>query len=192
MKFLIIGLGNPGSEYESTRHNIGFMVLDALAKRENIRFSNDKLGLTAEYSFKGRNITLLKPSTFMNLSGKSVMYHMMHRKLDASQIMVVTDDLALPFGTLRLKGKGSHGGHNGLRNIQELLGNDQYPRMRIGIGNQFSPGKQVDYVLNDFNSSEMATLPLICDLALKGIDILVHQGIDHAMTWLNGRFVDVS
>lgn len=187
MKYLIIGLGNPGPEYENTRHNIGFMIADALAKREGVKFSTDKYGWTAEYKFKSRTIVLLKPATFMNLSGKALVYHMTHLKIEPGKLMVITDDIAIPFGTFRIKGKGSHGGHNGLRNINELLGNDQYPRMRVGIGNNFSAGKQVDYVLNPFTKSEMAAIPTIEDLAMKGVDIFVHQGIDHAMTWLNGR-----
>jgi len=187
MKFLLVCLGNPGQEYVNTRHNIGFKIADALAKRENIDFSSDRLALRAEFNFRGKKIILLKPLTYMNLSGKALLFHMLIEKIPPERILVITDDLSIPFGKLRLKSKGSAGGHNGLKNISELLGNDLYPRLRVGIGSDFPAGKQVDYVLADFKSEEQAGLPLIYDLALKGIDMFIHQGIDHTMTWLNGR-----
>lgn len=187
MKFLIVCLGNPGAEYENTRHNIGFMIADRWADHEKVKFESTRLGWKAEIGFKGRTLILLKPSTFMNLSGKALVFHMLSEKIPVERVLVVTDDLALPFGKLRLKGKGSHGGHNGLRNISELLGNDNYPRLRVGIGNDFPAGRQVDYVLSDFNTSELAGVPLVSDLAVKGIEFWAFQGIDHAMTWLNGR-----
>ncbi len=187
MKFLIICLGNPGDEYAQTRHNIGFMVADRLAEREKKMFESTRLGWKTEVSFKGRTLILLKPSTFMNLSGKAFLFHMVDQKIPIERTLTVTDDLALPFGKLRMKGKGSHGGHNGLRNISELLGNDNFPRLRMGIGNNFNPGKQVDYVLNPFSKDEAVHLDSVCDLAIKGIEMLAFQGIDHAMTWLNGK-----
>ncbi len=189
MKFLIVCLGNPGDEYEATRHNIGFMVADQLAKREGKSWESSRLGWKTEISYKGRTLILLKPSTFMNLSGKAFLFHMADQKIAIDRTLTITDDLALPFGKLRLKGKGSHGGHNGLRNISELLGNDNFPRLRIGIGNNFNPGKQVDYVLNPFSKDEQPYLGEVCDLAIKGLEMFAFQGIDHAMTWLNGKNV---
>lgn len=190
MKFLIVCLGNPGEEYHETRHNIGFMVADRWAARENKSFESTRLGWKTEIPYKGRTLILLKPSTFMNLSGKAFLYHQADQKIPAERTLVVTDDLALPFGKLRLKGKGSHGGHNGLRNISELLGHDNYPRLRMGIGNNFNPGRQVDYVLNPFDKKEQPFLPELCDLAIQGIEMMTFQGIDQAMTWLNGRRVE--
>jgi PTH1 family peptidyl-tRNA hydrolase len=191
MKFLIVCLGNPGPEYHETRHNIGFMVADRLAAREGKTFETTRLGWKTEIAHRGRTLILLKPSTFMNLSGKAFLFHQADQKIPVERTLVVTDDLALPFGKLRLKGKGSHGGHNGLRNISELLGNDNYPRLRIGIGNNFNPGKQVDYVLNPFSKQEQPFLPEVCDLAIQSIEMMAFQGIDHAMTWLNGRKIDM-
>lgn len=191
MKFLIVCLGNPGDEYETTRHNIGFMVADQLAKREGKSWESSRLGWKTEISFKGRTLILLKPSTYMNLSGKAFLFHMVDHKIPIERTLTITDDLALPFGKLRLKGKGSHGGHNGLRNISELLGNDNFPRLRIGIGNNFNPGKQVDYVLNPFSKEEQPFLGEVCELAIKGLEMFAFQGIDHAMTWLNGRSVEL-
>jgi len=158
MKYLIVGLGNPGAEYQDNRHNIGFMAVDELAASKEKTFSSGRYGYTATLRHKGRTLILLKPTTFMNLSGKAVRYHLTQNKIPVSNLLVITDDLALPFGKVRIRKKGSHGGHNGLRNIQEVLGNDVYARLRFGVGNDFNKGGQVDYVLADFPSEEMDQL----------------------------------
>ena len=157
-KFLIVGLGNIGDKYEHTRHNIGFKVLDELAKQENRKFETLKLGDLTTYKFKGRSFILLKPSTFMNLSGKSVLYWMTKEKIPLENVLVITDDLNLPFGTLRLKTKGSDGGHNGLKDIQDKLQTTKYNRFRFGISDTFSKGKQVDYVLGKWSADEESLL----------------------------------
>ncbi|HLU85276.1 MAG TPA: aminoacyl-tRNA hydrolase, partial [Vicingaceae bacterium] len=140
MKYLVVGLGNIGSEYQNTRHNIGFMILDALAKASNIFFETNKLGDTATLKYKGRTFILLKPSTYMNLSGKAVNYYLQQEKINQENLLIITDDIALPFGTLRLKGKGSDGGHNGLKNIIQTLGNQNFARLRFGVGSEFVKG----------------------------------------------------
>ena len=147
MKYLIVGLGNIGPEYQNTRHNIGFKVLDAFAKASNTVFEDMRYGAVATVKLKGRTLILLKPNTYMNLSGKAVSYWMQKEKIELSNLFVVVDDLALPFGTIRLRSKGSDGGHNGLKSINQLLGTQDYTRLRFGIGNEFPKGKQVDYVL---------------------------------------------
>lgn len=154
MKFLLVGLGNPGADYVRTCHNIGFMALDAMAKESGVAFKADRLGDVARAKHRGRQLVLLKPSTFMNLSGKSVRHWLDAEKLSADRMLVVTDDLNLPFGTLRLRGKGSDGGHNGLKDIQSVLGNSAYPRLRFGVGADFGPGRQVDHVLGAFSAEE--------------------------------------
>ena len=158
MKYLVVGLGNVGSEYQNTRHNIGFMILDALAKASNIFFETNKLGDTATLKFKGRTFILLKPSTYMNLSGKAVNYYLQQEKINQENLLIITDDIALPFGTLRLKGKGSDGGHNGLKNIIQTLGNQNFARLRFGVGSEFVKGKQVNYVLGEFAPEEQMQL----------------------------------
>lgn len=158
MKYLIVGLGNPGEKYENTRHNIGFKVLDVLAKASNTSFEPNRLADTATIKHRGRTIILVKPNTFMNLSGKAVNYYLKSEKIPVDKLLVITDDLSLPFGTIRLKGKGSDGGHNGLKNIQELLNTSSYPRLRFGIGNDFHRGQQIDYVLGEWDSEEEKTL----------------------------------
>ncbi|MGM9806325.1 MAG: aminoacyl-tRNA hydrolase [Candidatus Aphodosoma sp.] len=150
MKFLIVGLGNIGNEYAHTRHNIGFDTLDALAEASNVVFEDKRYGAVGEMRLKGHQLILLKPSTYMNLSGNAVRYWMQQEKIPVGQLLVVVDDLALPFGALRLKGKGSDAGHNGLKNIQELIGTQSFARLRFGIGSDFRPGGQVDYVLGHF------------------------------------------
>ena len=154
MKYLIVGLGNIGPEYQNTRHNIGFKVLDAFAKASNTVFEDMRYGAVATVKLKGRTLILLKPNTYMNLSGKAVSYWMQKEKIELSNLFVVVDDLALPFGTIRLRGKGSDGGHNGLKSINQLLGTQDYTRLRFGIGNEFPKGKQVDYVLGEWSSEE--------------------------------------
>ena len=183
MKYLIVGLGNIGEEYRNTRHNIGFMVLDALAKASNIVFSTDRLGDIANLSVKGRQLLLLKPSTYMNLSGKAVRYWMQQEKIPLENVLIIVDDLALPLGSLRLKGKGSDAGHNGLKNIAELLGTQNYARLRFGIGNDFPRGGQIDWVLGHFDEEAMKILPerletageIIKSFCLAGINITMNQ-----------------
>lgn len=154
MKYLIIGLGNPGSEYENTRHNIGFKVLDELAGRAGATWTQERHGWVARMSHKGRSLTLLKPNTYMNLSGKAVSYWMQQEKVRLAAVLVVLDDLALPTGKLRLRLNGSDGGHNGLKSIDETLGTQQYARLRFGIGNDFPRGRQAEYVLGEWKQEE--------------------------------------
>lgn len=155
MKYLVVGLGNIGSEYSNTRHNVGFMVLDALARASNISFSDTRYGATAELRHKGRIFTLLKPSTYMNLSGKAVNYWLKKLKVPIENLLVVVDDIALPLGKIRIRAKGSDGGHNGLKNIDLCLETNAYARLRFGVGNDFRPGAQVDYVLSEFSHEEL-------------------------------------
>ncbi|HIG32090.1 MAG TPA: aminoacyl-tRNA hydrolase [Flavobacteriales bacterium] len=187
MKYLIIGLGNPGAEYENTRHNIGFKVLDKLASLSNISFSPDRYADVAEVKFKGRNLVLIKPNTFMNLSGKAVNYWLQNTKIDAANMLVITDDISLPFGVLRMRKKGSDGGHNGLKNIQAVLGNSNYPRLRFGVGDDFSRGKQVEYVLDDFSDEDYTTMNNRMEMAVKMIQAFATIGIEYAMSDFNGK-----
>lgn len=159
MKYLITGLGNPGNEYENTRHNIGFSVLDHLANQENLIFESARHGLTTTFKFKGRSLILLKPNTYMNLSGKAIQYWLQAEKIPIENLLVITDDLALPFGTIRIRAKGSDGGHNGLKSIQETLNRTDYARLRFGIGSEFNKGHQVNYVLSQWSSVENLALP---------------------------------
>ncbi len=187
MKYLIVGLGNIGSEYEDTRHNIGFNVLDELAKQENLSFENLRYGAVAEYKFKGKTLILLKPSTYMNLSGKAIRYWMQEEKIKPENLLVIVDDLALPFGAIRMRQKGSDAGHNGLKNIQEIFGHNNYSRIRYGIGNNFSRGKQIDYVLGKWSDEEMAQLPLDIDHAIKMIKGFVTIGAARTMNQYNKK-----
>ena len=159
MKYLIVGLGNVGAKYYNTRHNIGFKVLDALAEAKEVTFETDRLGDVAKVKHKGRTFILLKPSTFMNLSGKAVRYWMEKEKVKWENMLIVLDDLNLPFGKLRMKGKGSDGGHNGLKDINEKMGKNNYARLRFGIGNEFGKGSQVNYVLGEWSNEENEKLP---------------------------------
>lgn len=158
-KYLIIGLGNIGEKYNETRHNIGFKILDSFAKDESITFETQKLGDIATYKFKGRVFVLLKPNTYMNLSGKAVKYWMTKEKISIENVLVICDDLNIPYGSLRLKPKGSAGGHNGLKDINDKLNTQQYARLRFGVGNSFSKGRQVDYVLGKWNKEELLKMP---------------------------------
>lgn len=187
MKYLIAGLGNIGEEYAFTRHNIGFLILDALTKASNISFKTDRLAFTAEYRFKGRTFILIKPTTYMNLSGKAVNYWLQAEKIPLENLLVVTDDIALPFGTLRMKLKGSDGGHNGLKSINEVLGTTEYTRLRFGIGSEFSKGKQVDYVLGRWNEEEQKLLPERIDLAVEMIRSFATAGPQLTMTNFNNK-----
>ena len=185
MNFLIAGLGNIGAEYANTRHNIGFMVLDALIKDSGTSFISGRYGSTAEISYRGHKLILLKPSTYMNLSGKAVNYWMHELKIKPENLLVVVDDLALPFGTLRMRKQGSDGGHNGLKNITQMLGNNSYARLRVGIGDAFSKGHQVDYVLGKWKSEEEKELPFILDRAGDAIKAFAFMGPDRAMNICN-------
>ncbi len=189
-KFLIVGLGNPGDEYAGTRHNTGFMVLDAFAKASNIVFDDRRYGFIAETSLKGRKIFLLKPTTYMNLSGNAVRYWMNKENIDLARLLVVVDDLSLPLGALRLKGKGSNGGHNGLGNIQSVIGTQQYARLRIGIGNEFPKGMQVDWVLGKYDEDDLKTLSPSIGTAVEIIKSFVLSGLDITMNQFNNKHND--
>ncbi|MCO6174565.1 aminoacyl-tRNA hydrolase [Flavobacterium sp. NRK F10] len=186
-KFLIIGLGNIGSEYVNTRHNIGFKILDHFAKTENIDFSTAKLGDVAEFKIKGRTLILLKPNTYMNLSGKAVKYWMDKENISKENILVITDDLNIPFGTLRLKGKGSDGGHNGLKNIQLLLNTNEYPRFRFGISDSFKKGQQINYVLGEWDEEEKEKLQERLQTASEVIKSFALAGLSNTMNTFNGK-----
>ncbi len=185
MKHLIVGLGNPGTEYENTRHNIGFKTLDALAKASNVSFSHEKLAYRTTVKHKGRTLVLIKPTTFMNLSGKAVNYWLQKEKINKENLLVITDDLALPLGKLRLKPKGSDGGHNGLKDIQKVLNTNQYARLRFGIGNEFSKGKQVDYVLGEWTTNEQELLPSLIEKAKDIVLSFATIGIQRTMNAFN-------
>jgi len=186
-KFLIVGLGNIGDEYANTRHNIGFMVLDAIAKENNLKFDAGRHAEIAEYKFKGKTLILIKPSTYMNLSGKAVNYWLQAEKISIENLLVVTDDIALPLGTLRLKGKGSDGGHNGLKNIQETLNTPNYARLRFGVGSEFSKGNQVNYVLGKWNKEEEILLNPRIQLAVQMIQGFATIGLQRTMTAYNNK-----
>ena len=187
MKYLIVGLGNMGPDYDDTRHNVGFEVVDALAKEFEVSFKNDKLGDLAQFRHKGRSITLLKPSTFMNLSGKAVRYWLQKNNVKKENLLVVLDDLNLPYGKLRLRGKGKDGGHNGLKSIDQLNGGNNYARLRIGIGSDFHKGQQVDYVLGKWSSEEQDQLPTILKEASDTVKSFVSIGIARAMNQHNKK-----
>ena len=187
MNYLIVGLGNIGVEYANTRHNMGFMVLDAWAQASNIVFESGRYGSTATVSFKGRKFTLLKPSTYMNLSGKAVRYWLTELKIQPDQLLVISDDLNIPFGTLRLRKNGSAGGHNGLTNINELIGTQEYARIRMGIGNDFGRGQQVDYVLGELSAEEKEQMPELCKRVIDGVKAWALMGPDRAMNTLNTK-----
>ncbi|MCR8872584.1 aminoacyl-tRNA hydrolase [Phocaeicola barnesiae] len=187
MKYLIVGLGNIGDEYRETRHNIGFMVLDALAKASNIVFKDGRYGATTTFSVKGRQLILLKPSTYMNLSGNAVRYWMQQEKIPLENVLVVVDDLALPFGSLRLKGKGSDAGHNGLKHIAATLGTQNYARLRFGIGNDFPKGAQVDYVLGNFDEEDRKQMPERLELAGEIIKSFCLAGLNLTMNQYNNK-----
>ncbi|MDW5287193.1 aminoacyl-tRNA hydrolase [Formosa sp. PL04] len=186
-KFLIVGLGNIGDKYENTRHNIGFKVLDHLAKKESLDFETQKLGDLTSYKFKGRTFILLKPSTYMNLSGKAVQYWMTKENIPLENILVITDDLNLAFGSIRLKGKGSDGGHNGLKDIQDKLQTATYNRFRFGISDEFSKGRQIDYVLGEWTIEENEKLPERLDKAVELIKSFGTAGMNNTMNTFNGK-----
>lgn len=183
-KYLIVGLGNPGYEYENTRHNTGFMVLDKMAESVGVSFEDKRYGYVAETSIKGRKVFLLKPTTYMNLSGNAVRYWLQKENIDQNRLLVVVDDLSIPLGDYRLKGNGSNGGHNGLGNIQQLIG-QQYARLRMGIGSDFQRGQQVDWVLGKYTDEDMRTLQPSIDEAVEIIRSFVLAGLDITMNQFN-------
>lgn len=185
MKYLIAGLGNIGEEYENTRHNVGFMVLDALAGASDISFTDRRYGSVAEMKYKGRTLILLKPSTFMNRSGNAVDYWLRKEKIMPENFLVVTDDIAIPVGSIRLRSRGSHGGHNGLASISETLGSDDYARLRLGIGSDFPRGRQVDYVLGKWSTEEMSVLKKRVPLAMEMVKSFAFAGCELTMTAFN-------
>jgi peptidyl-tRNA hydrolase, PTH1 family len=185
MKYLIVGLGNIGPEYALTRHNIGFMILDRLLASFDKSFVLGRHAYVAEVKYKGKIITMIKPTTYMNLSGKALNHWMKDLKIEPSNILVITDDLALPFGKLRMKPKGSSGGHNGLKNIEEILGNSDYARLRFGVGDNFPKGKQVEYVLKEFSEDEKIQLPDILDKAGDMCLSFCTNGIQNTMNNFN-------
>jgi PTH1 family peptidyl-tRNA hydrolase len=186
-KFLIVGLGNIGEKYANTRHNIGFRIVDEVAEEHNVVFETDTLGDVATFRFKGKTFILLKPSTFMNLSGKAVKFWMQKEKISVDNLLVVTDDLNIDFGTLRIKAKGTDGGHNGLKDIQEKLGTNVYPRFRFGISGNFSQGRQVDYVLGEWNKEETSLLIERLPTSAKIITSFGTDGLANTMNTFNGK-----
>jgi len=187
MKYLIVGLGNPGEKYANTRHNVGFKVLDAFAKEHEGSFKLDKHAEIATVKFKGRIIILIKPTTFMNLSGKAVNYWMQQEKISIENLLVITDDLALPFGKLRMKGKGSDGGHNGLKDIEATIKSQEYARLRFGVGAEFSKGQQVDYVLGEWNAEEIKILEERIKTTTEFIKGFTTVGLGITMSNWNGK-----
>ncbi len=187
MKYLIAGLGNIGAEYKNTRHNIGFQILDALAGASNIVFNDKRYGFVGEYKFKARTFILLKPTTYMNLSGKAVSYWLQKEEIPLENLLVLVDDLALPFGTLRLKAKGGAGGHNGLENINQVLGRNDYARLRFGIGDNFHKGFQVDYVLGEWTVEEKKELPAKIDNCIEIIQSFGTIGVERTMNFYNKK-----
>ena len=187
MKFLIVGLGNVGNEYAHTRHNIGFDIANALVQKHNGQFKVDMLAYVAEIKFKGRTLVCICPTTYMNLSGKAVKYWMDKEKIAPENILVIVDEVALPLEKLRLRPSGSDGGHNGLKSIQELLGTQEYPRLRFGIGNDYPKGLQADYVLGKWRKEEEPLVKLKIDKTVEAIEIFVTQGITVAMNTINNK-----
>ncbi|WP_322551560.1 aminoacyl-tRNA hydrolase [Flavobacterium psychraquaticum] len=186
-KFLIVGLGNIGSEYVNTRHNIGFKILDYIANQENISFQTAKLGEIAELKIKGRTLILLKPNTYMNLSGKAVKYWLEKENIEKDDMLVITDDLNLAFGTIRIKTKGSDGGHNGLKNIQLLLNSTEYPRFRFGISDAFKKGQQVNYVLGEWGEEEKESLKERLQMSAEIVKSFALAGLNNTMNTYNGK-----
>ena len=186
-KFLIAGLGNIGEKYQGTRHNIGFTILDALAEERDVAFETKKLGDLTRFNHKGRTFILLKPNTYMNLSGKAVSYWMKIEKIPLENLLVVTDDLNLPYGTIRIKGKGSSGGHNGLTNINEVLQTQNYARFRFGIGNEYARGRQVEHVLGTWDEEESEKLPERLEKSRKAIISFAMAGLNNTMNTFNGK-----
>jgi PTH1 family peptidyl-tRNA hydrolase len=187
VKYLIVGLGNIGQEYQHTRHNVGFDILEMMARENGLEFEDQRYGARCEYKFKGRSLILLKPSTYVNLSGRAVNHWMQKEKIPVERVLVVVDDLALPFGVLRMKAKGSDAGHNGLKNIQEVLGHNNFARLRFGIDSNFSRGRQIDYVLGQWNKDEQADLPARIDMAIEMIKSFGAIGAARTMSEYNNK-----
>lgn len=187
MKYLIVGLGNIGDEYRGTRHNIGFRILDAFAEASNISFTTERYGDVAHMRLKNKQLTLLKPSTYMNLSGNAVRYWKEKEGIDVDLILILVDDIALPFGAIRIKSGGSDAGHNGLKNIAQMLGTQAYPRLRFGVGNDFPRGCQIDYVLGQFTLDQRQQLPARIDVACEAIKAFCLSGIGFAMCNFNNK-----
>ena len=185
MKFLIAGLGNIGPEYELTRHNIGFLTLDRLADSHKMNFTTERLADKTEFKFKGKQLHLIKPNTYMNLSGKAIAYWLQELKIPKENLLVVVDDIALPFGNLRLRQKGSSAGHNGLKNIELMLGGQDYARLRMGIGSDFSKGHQIDFVLSKFEKEEFRALPAVMDKSIEMILSFCTIGVERTMNFFN-------
>ncbi len=185
MKFLIAGLGNIGAEYAHTRHNIGFDILDALAAKHNVSFSPNRYADYAMISFKGKQLHLIKPTTYMNLSGKAVRYWLQELKLTPKELLVLVDDLAIDFGKIRIRGNGSDAGHNGLKNIQELLQTQQYPRLRFGIGNNYHKGQQVDFVLGKWSNEENEKLTPLINHCVEAVEGFAAIGLERMMNFYN-------
>lgn len=186
-KFLIVGLGNIGEKYQNTRHNIGFKVLDYFAKKESLNFETQKLGDIATYKLKGRTFIFLKPNTYMNLSGKAVLYWATKEKIPLENLLIITDDLNLPFGSIRLKIKGSDGGHNGLKDVQDKLNTTKYNRFRFGISDAFNKGRQADYVLGEWSERETLKLPERLDKSVELVKSFVLAGVNNTMNTFNGK-----
>lgn len=185
MKYLIVGLGNIGPEYELTRHNVGFLTLDRMADKQGVSWKSNRLAFTADFKYKGRSIYMIKPTTYMNLSGKAVNYWMKELGIPKENILVIVDDVAIPFGKLRMRAKGSAAGHNGLKNIEALCGGQDYPRLRFGIGDDFPKGRQVDYVLGRWTQAEIDELPISMDKAIEMCLSFCTIGINMTMTQFN-------
>lgn len=186
-KYLIVGLGNIGAEYVNTRHNIGFKIADRLAQQEGTDFQTAKLGAMAECKLKGRTLFILKPNTYMNLSGKAIKYWLDKENIPLENLLVITDDLNLPFGTIRIKGKGSDGGHNGLKSTQQVLNTADYARFRFGISDEFKKGQQVNYVLGEWGDEEKAKLPERLDMSAEAVKSFVLSGLGNTMSSYNGK-----
>lgn len=185
MKYLIVGLGNIGPEYADTRHNIGFMILDELAKQESAKFSNMRLAYYTEVSYRGRMLHLIKPTTYMNLSGKAVSYWMKELKIPIENVLVLVDDIAIPLGSIKIKPKGSAAGHNGLKNIELMLGSSNYPRLKFGVSDNYPKGRQVDYVLSGFDKDELLELPALIERSIAMIKSFATIGVELTMTNFN-------
>ena len=185
MKYLIVGLGNIGPEYELTRHNVGFLTVDRLADKQGVSWKSDRLAFSTNFKYKSRHIYIIKPTTYMNLSGKAVNYWMKELDIPKENIMVIVDDVALPSGKLRMRGKGSSAGHNGLKNIEELTGGLEYPRLRFGIGDDFPKGRQIEYVLGRWSQKEIDEIPIFMDKAIDMVLSFCTVGINMTMTEFN-------
>jgi PTH1 family peptidyl-tRNA hydrolase len=185
MKYLIAGLGNIGAAYELTRHNIGFLVLDRIADNHKIDFHTERLADKADLKYKGRQLYFIKPNTYMNLSGKAIAYWLQELKIPKENLLVIVDDIALPFGSLRMRTKGSSAGHNGLKNIEQILAGQEYSRIRFGIGNDFAKGRQVDFVLSNFSKEEITVLPSLMDKAADMVYSFSTIGAERTMNFFN-------